>query len=448
MEQLWEDVHEIGETVAYIEKTGFSVVALQFPDALLAEAPRIVAALKCRLKTTSFYVLADTPYGSCCVDEVAAEHVQAQLVVHYGKTCFSRTSRIPVFYVFGKSSIDIPHLVKRFESVFTPQQRVILLCEESYLHALRSIISCLMQNGSCEVEPITASAPRVYEPQHEVPRTSSVPPAEGFFCLGLRIFPYSLDELRQHPVFYVGAEGGFLTRILYSFNSSMVFSYNPLQPGMIRQESLQSNKALMRRYFLVQKAREAQVIGIVAGTLGAAGYLSTLSQLRQEVEAAGKKVFTYVVGKLNVAKLANFIEVDVFVMLACPENTLVDSQEYFRPIITPYELQVALGGGKDFFGEYTLDFRTITFEGHEDESEPSLSLVTGKLVSRDPVAVSRTIQHASLGTPAWSAASERLHNRNYVGLVTGETSAPGVLASRGRSGIPKGYDHEPPVSIL
>lgn len=31
-------------------------------------------------------------------------------------------------------------------------------------------------------------------------------------------------------------------------------------------------------------------------------------------------------GKLNVAKMANFMEVDVFVLVACPENTLIDSQ--------------------------------------------------------------------------------------------------------------------------
>ena len=31
-------------------------------------------------------------------------------------------------------------------------------------------------------------------------------------------------------------------------------------------------------------------------------------------------------GKLNVAKMANFMEVDVFVLVACPENTLIDSK--------------------------------------------------------------------------------------------------------------------------
>ena len=38
--------------------------------------------------------------------------------------------------------------------------------------------------------------------------------------------------------------------------------------------------------------------------------------------------YTIAVGKLNAPKMANFMEVDVFVLVACPENSLVDSQVY------------------------------------------------------------------------------------------------------------------------
>ncbi len=31
-------------------------------------------------------------------------------------------------------------------------------------------------------------------------------------------------------------------------------------------------------------------------------------------------------GKPNVPKMANFMEVDIFVLVACPENSLIDSQ--------------------------------------------------------------------------------------------------------------------------
>jgi len=36
-----------------------------------------------------FYILADTSYGSCCVDEIAAEHADADCIIHYGRACLS-----------------------------------------------------------------------------------------------------------------------------------------------------------------------------------------------------------------------------------------------------------------------------------------------------------------------------------------------------------------------
>ena len=36
--------------------------------------------------------------------------------------------------------------------------------------------------------------------------------------------------------------------------------------------------------------------------------------------------YTIAVGKVNAPKLANFMEIDVYVLVACPENSLLDSQ--------------------------------------------------------------------------------------------------------------------------
>jgi len=47
------------------------------------------------------------------------------------------------------------------------------------------------------------------------------------------------------------------------------------------------------------------------------------------------------VGKLNVPKMANFLEIDLFVLVACPENSLVDSQDFYKPVVTPFEMEIA-----------------------------------------------------------------------------------------------------------
>lgn len=102
----------------------------------------------------------------------------------------------------------------------------------------------------------------------------------------------------------------------------------------------------MRRYAVVQKARDADVFGILVGTLGvgsppnflfwlsitilitneSGSYLPLITYLRQVITNAHKKAYTISVGKLNPAKLANFAEIECFVLVACPENSLLDAK--------------------------------------------------------------------------------------------------------------------------
>lgn len=66
--------YELDRTTAAIKAGGYKRVALQFPDRLLPEAGEVATQLGDRLKSSGArtFVLGDTSFGSCCVDEVAA----------------------------------------------------------------------------------------------------------------------------------------------------------------------------------------------------------------------------------------------------------------------------------------------------------------------------------------------------------------------------------------
>lgn len=70
--------------------------------------------------------------------------------------------------------------------------------------------------------------------------------------------------------------------------------------------------------------------------------MDIINHLRTIIKNAGKKSYTFLIGKINVPKLANFMEIDMFVIVACPENSLIDSKDFFKPIATPFELEIAL----------------------------------------------------------------------------------------------------------
>ena len=85
------------------------------PDELLGDAVAVAAALERRCNDASdpaegtpvrIFVLADTTFGSCCVDEVAAAHHNADCIVHFGRACMSPVARLPARFVFHKVEID------------------------------------------------------------------------------------------------------------------------------------------------------------------------------------------------------------------------------------------------------------------------------------------------------------------------------------------------------
>ena len=108
------------------------------------------------------------------------------------------------------------------------------------------------------------------------------------------------------------------------------------------------------------------------------------------VKSADKRAYTFLVGKPNVAKLANFPEIDVFVLVACTELTFIDSKEFLQPVITPWELEIACNKELDWTGEYITDFKALLPGGShyqppserrgegEDEEVGDMSLVSGR----------------------------------------------------------------------
>ena len=81
---------------------------------------------------------ADMPYfiNSCCVDEVAAEHVSADCVVHFGHACLSPTSRLPVHYVFVDLPLDVSTAADTLCPALPADRTIVVFTDVQYQHAL------------------------------------------------------------------------------------------------------------------------------------------------------------------------------------------------------------------------------------------------------------------------------------------------------------------------
>ncbi|KZW01803.1 diphthamide biosynthesis protein [Exidia glandulosa HHB12029] len=449
-------IYELDAVAREISEHGFKCIALQFPDELLHDAVPAFRELKTRLADdVQLYVLADTSYGSCCVDEVAAQHVDADVVVHFGHACLSRTSRLRVIYVFGRRALDAQHAINTLVDKCGRQPaQVKLLYDVAYAHAaeqIRRTAQSALPNATIE----WSSPPARFSP----PQSSIAVATPGQAA--------QMDENDDDApnlietdtvIFYIGAESLALSTVLMQNALKETYSYDPTS-RTARAESGRTNGVLARRYALVHRARQADVFAIVVGTLGVASYLPLITHLRAALARRGKKVYTLAVGKLNPAKLANFPDVGCFVLVACPQTSVVDARDYFAPVVTPFELLLALAPGEPVWtGDYELDFSRLLAmpvakpDDDREEDEPQYDFITGKLrnvrcfdgasssVDTDAQAVVSRNAETALATGVYGVGAGFIHDRGFKGLeVNAGKDEPSIL-EQGRSGIARGYD--------
>ncbi|RQM23550.1 hypothetical protein B5M09_000856 [Aphanomyces astaci] len=440
--------YSIHKTVEHIQAYGFRRIALQFPDAMLPDAIQVQFQLRAALAALEhpierIFVLGDTSYG----------------------TCLSPTSVLPVIYVFGNVPCNAAAIAAGFNDLLATTDTSathVVLYEPCYEHQATAVASSLALSYP-DRDFLCSTMRTMYHPASDVAASSTV-------IGGLAIpLPPSQTFSASTVLLYVGKESPHLTNILLRAGDTPCLSYDP-QTDVARREGTSINRTLNRRYFLVQKAKEAQIIGILMGTLGVANCLDVVQSLQALIAKSGRKSYTFVVGKINVPKLSNFAEIDAFCLVACAENSLLDSTEFFKPIVTPYELHLALThGDSEWTGQYKADFQEVlpslvtAVNEMDDEGEapdePYFSLVTGKYHQakgqRDGGGGSDDSDHdgdnctalvSKAGTQQLttfrSEAGEFLATRDYRGLDprVGETAPHAAV--QGSSGIARGYTHE------
>nr|XP_053630541.1 2-(3-amino-3-carboxypropyl)histidine synthase subunit 2-like isoform X1 [Cherax quadricarinatus] len=501
-----EEMYEITRCVEWVQVRGYKKVGLQFPDELLGDAATVCGVMKLQLGF-DVYILGDTSYGSCCVDEVAAEHIGADAIIHFGQTCLSPTRRMPVLYIFTKIPVNITGVVSGLESTIEDRIRNLIFVYDIRCHYLASGITEKLQrsfphlitatflltseyncsvghllNGinsktSFEIENISKNDQNQVSSTYGDSCQDSVITCEcgsqlyhnsnaaedcanrlsfnnRFVCLP------SGSDIKDYHFIYLGPAGPTVNSLLLRFCENTFYCVNP-DDGSVEVTS--GVRMVMNRSAKLEMAKDAEIVGILIGTLGVADYQHIISKLKAIIKAAGKRCYTFVVGKPNEPKLANISEVDIFVYVACPETSVVERSTdpaLYKKLIMPWELEVALLAGQEWSLAFETDFRQLLPGGtryievtsKQRSEEVNVSLITNKtqtLGIRDDAALDNSTGAVMLHDGQTVAAlhigggGEVLKGRTWQGLDSSLPS-PGATNSiiEGRRGIASLYEDE------
>jgi diphthamide synthase subunit DPH2 len=498
-----DEYYEVPRIIAFLRARAARVCALQFPDDQLSDAVPLCSSLRAAWAavcpdavTPSFYVLGDTSYASCCVDEVAAQHVGADAVVHFGAACFTPTRRIPVLHVTGHiptraraidavaSALACPERLAALLPAGSPRRRLLVMYDQRLRRSVPALAAALAARGvetfigpalvpastaapaaphSAAVvfaempsdapegqdavpDPAapTAAAPAVHAAAAAAAAAAAVsatsaaaaaltegattlslagfswpafpapkrPPrrrrtlwARGFhpdaWAVCVLVLPLTAADAGAAAAAAAAARAGFappsvvdharaeglaprsaalLAHAVLNFASHTVAAVTvpaaaaddvAADAGAVTEEEMVAEvsiegggrlaRTLGRRLYLIEKAKNAHVFGLVVCTLAAGDYGAAVARAEAVVEDAGRKSYTLCVGKVNEPKLLNFPEIEVFVTITCPVSVLLQehSATASTDVITPLELEFALGCGRAWTGAYSTDFRDV-----------------------------------------------------------------------------------------
>jgi 2-(3-amino-3-carboxypropyl)histidine synthase len=295
--------------------------------------------------------------SACCIDDLGAKALGADLLVHYGHSCLVplTTTEIPCLYVFVEIRVDVQHLIDCFCKTCPVGTRV---------HVM----------GTVQFRPAVAAAAKALNERERpatIPQAKPLSPGEVLGCTA----PANLGGLEnvncgdeqcessnvssEHVMLFI-ADGRFHLEAAMIANPTLrALRYDPYSK-LLTDEKYETDKMKSIRKKAITKAMDpsAKVFGVILGTLGRQGNPAILGHVRSLLQKHGKRSFVLLLSEIFPKKLDMFTQVDVWVQIACPRLSVDWGHFFTKPVLSAYELNVALDEEK-WREVYPMDFYTV-----------------------------------------------------------------------------------------
>jgi 2-(3-amino-3-carboxypropyl)histidine synthase len=326
---------ELSKSLDRIYQLQATHVALQMPEGLLLYATVLADILKrCAAFLTQISILGDVTYGACCVDDLGAKAMGANLLIHYGHSCLVpiQHTAIPCLYVFVELQIDYQHMVDCVCATLPEPQPLALLGTIQFRQGLLQAKTLFEERGYVS----------------SLPQVRPLSPGEVLGCTS----PKNVTE----PIVVFCADGRFHLESCMIANPQVqkFLRYDPYSKTLT-EESYNHNMMKSLRQDAILKAMEGTTFGIILGTLGRQGNPAILQRVRSLLTRHKKKSFIMLLSEISPQKLSLMPQVDAWIQIACPRLSVDWGHHFPVPILSPYELHVALQEN-EFESRYPMDY--------------------------------------------------------------------------------------------
>ena len=350
---------QLTELMERIQANDNRLIALQVPEGLKMQALEMMDTIE--TETSAKVILAADPcYGACDLVHDKMQMMGVELVAHMGHSQMNIDSGMPTQFIDVTYDGDpelkpvIPYLEahramaqQRMENQPAPED----LSEEEAQDRFMDAVGRLAPLAGTKLGLVGSIQhlhllPEFHDRLEEAGFEVEIPIGGARLSFPGQVLGcnYSGDDDSIGHYLFLGS-GDFHPIGLVLHTGKPLAMLDPYT-GDAEEMSLERIERILRQRFgLIMACGEAERFGILIGEKPGQMRRSLALRMKRILEKHGKKGYLLALEHVG-PELIDFYPVDAFVNTACPRIAIDDAVRYQKPLITPFELEVALGEKK------------------------------------------------------------------------------------------------------
>ena len=285
-------------------------VALNGPDGLLPKVQDLALKIGKKFGIPA-YLLADTTWGTCDLNSIGAEILNAEILFNIGHTNKIEIFEKNVIMINAFDDISFDKVTKKCIELVRGKT-ISLITDSQHLHQIESVKNMLEENG-VDVK-IGKGKGQLNDGQ----------------VFGCEFYPATETMDKVDANVFLGQSNFHAAGVALATNRP-TFILDPYFNEI--QEITEFARKLQKKATLaIYKAAEAETFGVIVGLKE--GQLSKLTALKfkKELENLGKTVHLIALTEITNERLRNLKDIDAFIQVACPR--ISTDMKFDKPILS------------------------------------------------------------------------------------------------------------------
>ncbi|RLF38628.1 MAG: diphthamide biosynthesis enzyme Dph2, partial [Thermoplasmata archaeon] len=270
----------------------------------------------------------DPCYGACDIISNKISSLKIDLIINLGHLPIPSIvdkNSIPTFYINALSREDIIPVVEKAIPLLE-DKNIGLTTIAQHIHKLSEVEEYLKEKG---FNPIISNGDRRIAHRGQILGCN--------FTAGIKIAD------RVDKFLFIGS-GMFHPLGLRLSTKKPVIAVDPISKKIRYQEIEDKKDSILRqRYGAIALAKTAQTYGIIVGLKIGQQRLEKAEEIKKLLVSKGKTAYILTMDMFSPVSLEGFTYIDCYISTACPRIAIDDYLMYKKPILTPIEIEIAMG---------------------------------------------------------------------------------------------------------